>query len=340
MRRPLQIGLAMAVLASASTVQAQMRFQGMDRNNDGIVTRAEWRGSDRAFRNQDWNGDGILSGEEVRAGARRQTDWSQDWNRDGRVDSYDSQIAQRYRGYDMDNDNRVARREWPGDARLFSRLDTNRDGYLTMGEYTQGNGYNLDALGGPAFRFSNIDANNDGWIARNEWNMSNADFNRLDINRDNRISRFEFENSAASSYGGYTPGQFNAFDVNRDGWLTRPESRMSTAEFDRLDSNNDNRISRFEFENAAVAGDAFDRFDAVDLNNDGWLVRSEWRGSEAGFTRLDRNRDNRLSQSEYDAQTADAPHNAAWRTGYATSATEASPSRESRRSPACRSRCA
>ena len=31
-------------------------------------------------------------------GAQRQTNWSQDWNRDGRVDNFDAQIAQRYRG--------------------------------------------------------------------------------------------------------------------------------------------------------------------------------------------------------------------------------------------------
>ena len=53
----------------------------------------EWRGNDRSFRNEDWNGDGILSGDEVRKGARRQTNWSQDWNRDGRVDNLDNQIC-------------------------------------------------------------------------------------------------------------------------------------------------------------------------------------------------------------------------------------------------------
>jgi hypothetical protein len=248
----LQIGLAVAVLANAANAQAQLRFQGMDRDNDGVITRAEWRGNDQSFRNNDWNGDGVLSGDEVRPGARRQSNWSQDWNRDGRVDNFDAQIFQRYRGYDMDNDNRVARREWPGDGQLFMRLDTNRDGSLTIQEYTQGGGFSLDALGGPSYRFSNIDGNNDGWVTRNEWHMGNADFDRLDINRDNRISRFEFENDTGSyNDSRYSPAQFNAIDSNRDGWLTRSESRMNTAQFDRLDTNNDNRISRFEFENGA-----------------------------------------------------------------------------------------
>ncbi|MEO5739111.1 MAG: hypothetical protein ABIS29_00755 [Vicinamibacterales bacterium] len=256
MHVPLQITVAAAVLATATTAHAQMRFQGMDTNGDGVITRAEWRGNNTSFRNQDWNGDGILSGDEVRTGARRQTNWSQDWNRDGRVDYLDDDISQRFRGYDMDNDNRVARSEWPGDARLFARLDTNRDGYLSMQEYAQGGDFTLDSQGVPSYQFSNIDLNNDGWITRNEWGMSTGDFNRLDMNRDNRISRFEFEtDTAAYSDDNYLPDQFYTFDVNHDGWLTRTESRMPSVEFDRFDTNRDNRVSRREFENVAVSND-------------------------------------------------------------------------------------
>jgi hypothetical protein len=48
-----------------------MRFFGLDRNHDGRITRAEWRGNDVSFRVHDWNRDGVLSGAEVRPGARR-----------------------------------------------------------------------------------------------------------------------------------------------------------------------------------------------------------------------------------------------------------------------------
>ena len=281
MKRSWQIGLAVAILAGAATAQAQMRFQGMDRNNDGMITRDEWRGNDRSFRNQDWNGDGVLSGDEVRTGARRQSNWGQDWNRDGRVDNFDTQIAQRYRGYDMNNDDRVGRNEWPGDARLFTRLDGNRDGYLSIQEYTQGGGFNLDALGGPSFRFSNLDNNRDGWISRNEWTMGNADFDRLDINRDNRVSRFEFENhTGAGNDARDSLGQFNTYDANRDGWLTRPESRMPNAEFDRLDTNNDNRISRFEYENAPDSYNTMPRNGAWQTGYDRGLQEGRAAGRE------------------------------------------------------------
>lgn len=275
MRFKTQLGLTAAVLLTAASANAQIRFQAMDSNNDGTITRQEWRGTDRAFRNQDWNGDGMLSGDEVRPGARRQANWSQDWNRDGRVDDLDNQIAQRYRGYDMNGDNRVARNEWPGDTQLFSRLDTNRDGYLTMSEYTSGGGYNLDARGGPAFRFANIDSNRDGWITRSEWRFGTADFNRLDVNRDNRLSRFEFDNDTAS-YNDYqyADRQFNSYDANRDGWLTRAESRLPASEFDRLDANNDNRVSRFEYDNAAAGN--------VDINRSASWRTGYDRGIQEG----------------------------------------------------------
>ena len=180
MRLPLQITLAAAILASATTAHAQMRFQGMDTNRDGVITRAEWRGNDSSFRNQDWNGDGILSGDEVRTGARRQTNWSQDWNRDGRVDNLDSQIAQRFRGYDMNNDNRVARSEWPGDAAPVHAARHEPRRIPVDAGIHPGRRLHARSQGGPSYRFSNIDMNNDGWVTRNEWNMGSADFTRLD----------------------------------------------------------------------------------------------------------------------------------------------------------------
>ena len=283
MRISLRIILTGVICAIAITAHAQMRFQGLDTNRDGVITRAEWRGNDTSFRNQDWNQDGILSGEEVRAGGRRQNSWNQDWNRDGRVDTLDTDISQRFRRYDMNNDNRVARREWEGEPHLFTRLDTSRDGYLSMEEYAQGGGFTLDVQDGPR-------------------------------------SRFPERDTAADTQSTYTPTQFNTRDANRDGWLTRAESRMAAVEFDRFDANRDNQISRYEFDTVAPASKRppdYDRFATVDLNHDGWLVRSEWHGAEDGFSRLDGNRDNRLSRMEYDAEVrTESARSAAWRSGF------------------------
>ena len=197
MRLSWQTGLAFLLFAATSDAQAQMRFAAMDSNNDGVITRDEWRGNDRAFRNQDWNGDGVLSGDEVRPNARRQS-WAEDWNGDGRVDDEDRAIAQRFRGYDMNGDGRVSVREWPNNPRQYYRLDANDDGFLTMQEYSRGGGYRFDAQGGPAYGFSNLDRNRDGWIIRSEWRMSAAEFDRLDTNHDNRINQNEFEHAGSA----------------------------------------------------------------------------------------------------------------------------------------------
>ncbi|MCX6552574.1 MAG: hypothetical protein NTY02_16480, partial [Acidobacteria bacterium] len=58
--------IATLLLPTTTTGQDQMRFRAMDRNRDGVISRAEWQGSDQSFRQQDRNGDGILSGDEVR----------------------------------------------------------------------------------------------------------------------------------------------------------------------------------------------------------------------------------------------------------------------------------
>ena len=68
----LLLGLMAPPAAGTAEAQARTRFEGMDRNNDGRITREEWRGSDRSFENHDWNGDGVLSGDEVRPGRAAQ----------------------------------------------------------------------------------------------------------------------------------------------------------------------------------------------------------------------------------------------------------------------------
>ncbi len=207
MKIEIMTGLVLALVATAGTgrAEAQMRFQGMDRNHDGAITRDEWRGSTRAFENQDWNGDGVLSGDEVRPGARRSNAQSGDWNQDGRVDQEDAQLVEQFRSYDRDHDGRVTADEWKARSRdewLFSRLDSNHDGRVTLDEYafdqsSDRTGAGRRNQGGPPYAFSNLDRNNDGAITRNEWGMTGSDFDRLDTNRDNRLSWSEFQN-----YGG------------------------------------------------------------------------------------------------------------------------------------------
>ena len=117
------IALAIALLGSVSlfapplVAQQSMRYRDMDRNRDGVITRAEWRGNEQSFRQHDRNGDGRLSADEVRA-------------EDG------SGIVRDFAAVDLDGNGHVTAQEW---RRAFTELDDNRDGSLTEDElWTRG----------------------------------------------------------------------------------------------------------------------------------------------------------------------------------------------------------
>ena len=103
---------------------APIRFQAMDTDHDGVITRAEWRGSDEAFRQQDTNHDGVLSGKEV--APRPSTQLS--------VRQRDELVAQFTRA-DRDGDRRLRRNEWTLDLGSFEQADANGDGMVTRGEF-------------------------------------------------------------------------------------------------------------------------------------------------------------------------------------------------------------
>ena len=104
--------VATLLLPSMTTAQDQMRFRAMDRNGDGVITRAEWQGNDQSFRQQDRNGDGILSGDEVRV-------------------AQGAGMSSVFALVDLDGNGKVTTQEW---RRAFTQLDVDRDGSLTEGE--------------------------------------------------------------------------------------------------------------------------------------------------------------------------------------------------------------
>ena len=235
--------LGMAASAGAPSAQgnATMRFAGMDRTHDGVITREEWRGSDRSFRNHDWNGDGVLSGDEVRPGARRTSQWD-DRNVEDSIEREDDWTEARFRSLDHDRNGRLDHKEWHANMELYNRVDRNRDGYISLGEY----------LGNPSAdedredRFADLDTNGDGRLTREEWHGSAAVFQALDANRDGVLTRAE-----AVGTGGQGRDEFSSVDVNGDGVISRDEWHWNAAAFDRLDTNRDGRVSRAEFDQPA-----------------------------------------------------------------------------------------
>jgi hypothetical protein len=154
----------------------EMRFVGMDANRDGVVTRAEWRGSQRSFEVHDWNGDNVLSGDEVRVGAA----WP-----DRGADQNDWTMA-RFRAMDRNKDGRLVRSEWQYDVEDFLRVDRDADNQLELSEFLVG-----DVDDDRGDRFADLDLNNDNRLDPDEWHGNVAAFRWLDRNSDGTLSRAE-----------------------------------------------------------------------------------------------------------------------------------------------------
>ena len=236
----LRIAVLAGVAAAPAAAQSQaMRFGEMDENKDGVITRREWRGSDRSFTVHDWNGDGILSGDEVRAGGRRRgTASAPEFDDAARTGSYADWTPRAFGELDHNRDGRISRDEWHFDREGFRRADHDNDGALSRAEFV-GEGTEDDDRDD---RFEYLDANNDGRIARSEWHGSAQRFDRLDANRDGALTRAE------AGIGDEPPGDlFTSVDVNRDDRITPNEWHWSRASFNGRDGNRDGVLTRAEF---------------------------------------------------------------------------------------------
>jgi hypothetical protein len=236
----LAAGLCLGLVIPAEAQRrgnAPIRFQAMDLDGNREISREEWRGNDRSFRNHDWNGDGKLSGDEVRVGARRANQWD-DRDLEGSIEREDDWTVARFATLDHNKDNRLSRAEWHASGELFSRVDRNRDNFVSRAEFIAEDDDDRDD------RFADLDTNNDGRLTRTEWHGSATVFDALDTNRDGLLTRVE----AVGTEGG-ARDEFKSIDVNGDGAIVRGEWHWNAAAFDRLDVNRDGRLSRTEFDN-------------------------------------------------------------------------------------------
>lgn len=93
---------------------------------------------------------------------------------------------------------------------------------------------------------------------------------------------------------------FDRIDANRDGFITLGElDSARLAEFARMDTNGNNRLSREEIV-AARGAAATARFDELDADKDGAVTRREYLDAgRAIFRAADLNRDGKLSFDEF-----------------------------------------
>jgi Ca2+-binding EF-hand superfamily protein len=171
-------------------------------------------------------------------------------------------------------------------AKMFARLDTNRDGFITKAE--------VDAM--QAERTQKIEQ-------RAQRFDPTKIFDRLDLNHDGQVTQAEAEaarnartqakpGQPAQAHAAAFGGLFKRADANKDGVITRAEfdaaasqmhARMERAGlhrglagrmFELADANKDGRLSLAEVQQMALQ-----HFDRADLNHDGTLTPQERKQS-------------------------------------------------------------
>ena len=191
-----------------------------------MISRREWRGDARTFRELDRNRDGVLSGNEVpRTAARERRNNNERIYRDsrdraetraGRLDRNESGVVEGY--------------EWPYNRAVFHRLDGNRDSVLPPEELD-----NIDSA-----TLTELDRNRDGTVGSNEWPGGFAKFERLDNDRDGRVSADEYFERG----GEWRRRQrFDVWDKNGDGIIQSTEWKSDAKLFHRLDTDHDSTVT-------------------------------------------------------------------------------------------------
>lgn len=169
-------------------------------------------------------------------------------------------------------------------ARLFAKLDANKDGFVTREEVTaletrrdaklEQRAQRFD----PAKMFERIDLNHDGKITVAEAQAARSQ-------RGHPAKAGETVNVQATAFGGL----FAKADANKDAVITRAEfnamgqqikarmekagmakDKMASRMFDAADANRDGRVSLAEMQQAALT-----RFDKLDANRDGKISPDE-----------------------------------------------------------------
>lgn len=195
-------------------------------------------------------------------------------------------------------------------ARDFALFDANKDGRISPREFIDRPGSDPARRAQRERRFREIDKDGDGTIAREEYvAFGRLIFDKLDGDRDGRISRAEFE-EALTGGPPLPPPQpseeaelralFDRIDQNRDGFIAQSElDAARNDEFARLDANGDGRLTREEYL-AGRGRAAGRRFDELDREKRGFVTRLDYLDVGRRMLRAaDRDRDGRLSWEEF-----------------------------------------
>jgi Ca2+-binding EF-hand superfamily protein len=116
--------------------QAVLKFQSMDRNRDGKVSREEFLGPKPQFDQLDRNGDGFLTEAEIVGPAALKALAKPAAKK--KAQEFRAGLLERFKEVDKNGDGKLSRDEFPGTSQQFDRLDADRNGTLSRDEIRPG----------------------------------------------------------------------------------------------------------------------------------------------------------------------------------------------------------
>jgi Ca2+-binding EF-hand superfamily protein len=210
----------------------------------------------------------------------------------------------------------------------FDDLDANKDGKVSLEEFLKLGEppYSQDVPGGPSLEerrnrirsaFQNLDLNASGFIERAEAEAPiQSEFNQYDTDRDNKITEPEIRAIMQRLAQRQAADRQQAEAERRKGLMTLNDLiDMQMRDADKLDKNNDGKISQQEYLVAAGPADGpqtqgqlpyevrkklvLIKFQEIDTNKDGIIDRPELTAyAVKEFLETDLNKDRFLDQEE------------------------------------------
>lgn len=169
-------------------------FAHWDTDNDGVVTKDEFSGTQDHFTRLDQNEDGYIDEKETSALGSR-------WGK---------RIGDRMMNrLDKDGDGSISMDEFPGPEDHFTRLDQNSDGTIDESE-TPGRGLRHGKLGKRLIQ--KFDTDEDGLVSKEEFEVGHANrFARMDLDGNGQIDQDEMpRHRMGHRFGGWEGKSDNA----------------------------------------------------------------------------------------------------------------------------------
>ncbi len=310
--------------------EAERFLRENDKDGDGKIGMSEWSISSRTLMDADQNGDQFADLDELTmffGGRKPATDRPrpEDAPPEGgppmpppnapdapRVREMAAGILERF---DRDGDGRLVGDEIPAKGRIdLAKADRNGDGAVDLLEITVVLTERVPARDGGmlARKLKQMDANQDGAIDKAEWQGPPERFDRIDADRDGRITEAEVKQALGGGDGRWmdktADAAFRRFDADQDGRITAAEWKGRPESFQRLDANQDGAITREELTpkgpgrrgkepDLRSGKDSAHFLEKYDANRDGQVTKEEFP-HERRFSEIDADQNGILSDVE------------------------------------------